>query len=110
MTESEFNQCVDELLIRIEDAIEASGAAIDCEAAGGILTLGFEDDSQIIINRQTPLQQIWVASREGGFHFDYDEDSARWLLPDGETELFEALSRFCSRQAGETVSLKEDAA
>ena len=56
MDESEFNQRVDDILEQIEDAIEATGADIDYETAGGILTLSFEDDSKIIINRQTPVR------------------------------------------------------
>ncbi|WP_346927857.1 frataxin domain-containing protein [uncultured Arthrobacter sp.] len=40
----------------------ASGAEIDYENAAGILTLEFEDGSKIIINRQGPTQEIWVAA------------------------------------------------
>jgi len=105
MTESEFNQRVDDILVRIEDVLEECGTDIDYESAGGILTLLFEDDSRIIINRQTPVQQIWVAARQGGFHFDYHEDREQWLLQGGELELFDALSDYCSKQAGETVRL-----
>jgi len=73
MDESVFHERVDDLLLAIEDAVEDSGADIDYETAGGILTLRFADGSQIIVNRQTPVRQVWVATRSGGFHFDYDE-------------------------------------
>jgi CyaY protein len=106
MDESEFNQRVDDILVQIEDAIEACEADIDYETAGDILTLEFEDGSKIIINRQTPVRQIWVATRQGGFHFDYDPETDRWRLQDGDLELFEALSRYCSEQAGEPVRLE----
>jgi len=105
MTESEFNQRVDEVLRQIEDLLEDCGADIDYESAGGILTLEFDNGSRIIINRQTPLKQIWVAARQGGFHFDYHADRNQWLLQGGDSELFDALSGYCSQQAGETVRL-----
>ncbi len=105
MDESEFNQRVDDILVQIEDAIEDSGADIDYETAGGILTLGFEDDSKIIINRQTPVRQIWVATRQGGYHFVYHDDLDQWRLEGEEEELFTALSRFCADQAGEPIEL-----
>ena len=104
MNESEFDKIADETLIAIEDAIEASGADIDYDSAGGILTLEFANGSQIIINKQAPLCQIWVAARSGGFHFDYDEATGSWMLQ-GE-DLFACLGRYCSEQAEESVTLK----
>ena len=105
MDESEFNQRVDDILVQVEDAIEDSGADIDYETAGGILTLSFADDSKIIINRQTPVRQIWIATRQGGFHFVYNEAQDQWQLEGGEEDLFAALSRFCTDQADEPIEL-----
>lgn len=106
MNESEFNQLAEQTLIAIEDAIESSGADIDYDTAGDILTLEFDNGSQIIINKQTPLSQIWVAARSGGFHFDYDAEKQRWCLDsDPDKELFAQLALYCSQQAGETVTL-----
>ena len=106
MDESEFHDRVDDLLLALENAVEESGADIDYETAGGILTLRFADGSQIIVNRQTPVRQIWVATRSGGYHFDYDAAGDRWVLEGDGRELFEALSQWCSEQAGEPVSLE----
>jgi CyaY protein len=104
VNESDFNQLADETLIAIEEAIDDCGVDIDYDNAAGILTLEFTNTSQIIVNKQAPLSQIWVAARSGGFHFNYDENNNRWCLQDGE-ELFSCLSRYCSEQAGEAVSL-----
>ncbi|MCP4232739.1 MAG: iron donor protein CyaY [Aestuariibacter sp.] len=107
MNESEFNRLAEQVLLDIEDAIEASGADIDYDTAGGILTLEFTNASQIIINKQTPLCQIWVAARTGGFHFDYDEERQVWCLDaDHQCDLFSQLGLYCSQQAGESVRLE----
>ena len=106
MNESEFNELADDTLLAIEEAIDDSGADIDYDNAGGILTLEFSNGSQIIINRQTPLSQIWVAARSGGFHFVYDSDNETWHLEGKGDELFDCLSRYCSEQAGEAVTLQ----
>lgn len=107
MNESEFNALAEETIIAIEDAVEASGADIDYDTAGDILTLEFANGSQIIINKQTPLSQIWVAARSGGFHFDYDAEKQLWCLnSDSDKELFTQLSVYCSEQAGEGVELE----
>lgn len=109
MDESEFNQKTDELLTAIEDAIDEvideEDLEIDFETAGGILTLGFEDSSKIIINRQAPLRQIWVATRSGGFHFDFDPERNQWREEKSGSELFAELSRHCSASTGYHVTL-----
>lgn len=108
MNESEFNDIIDDILIEVEDAIEETcdetGAEIDYETASGILTLTFSNGSQIIINRQTPLQQIWVASKQGGFHFDFNAEANQWLC--NGKELYAALSEYCSEQSGQSIKLE----
>ncbi len=104
MTESEFNALADIALSRIEQALEASAADLDWELkTGGVLELEFADGSRIIANRHSAAREIWVAAKSGGFHYRYDGD--RWVnTRDGE-ELFTALSRLVSTQAGERVEL-----
>jgi len=101
MTESEFNQLVDNQFLAIEEAIDASEADIDYETQGGILTLEFADRSQIVINRQTPMRQIWVASKFGGHHFALQQE--QWLDTRSGAELYSLLSEHIQRQSGETV-------
>lgn len=106
MNESDFNQLAEDTMLSIEDAIDECGVDIDYDNAGGILTLEFGNGSQIIINKQTPLTQLWVAARSGGFHFDYDSEGECWRLQGGGEELFSCLNRYCSDQAGEAVTLE----
>lgn len=106
MNESEFNVLAEETMSIIEESIEQSGADIDYDTISDILTLEFDNGTKIIINKQTPLSQLWVAARSGGFHFDYDPASQNWRLDsDPGQELFQCLSHYCSEQAGETVEL-----
>ncbi len=97
---------VDDLLVQIEESLDGCGADIDYETVGGILTLTFEDSSKIIINRQTPMRQVWVAARSGGFHFNYDAARNRWVNAGDGVDLLAALSGYCSQQAGEEVQLR----
>ncbi len=106
MNESEFDRLAEDTMFAIEEAVDASGADIDYDTGGGVLTLEFSDGSQIIVNKQAPLSQIWVAARSGGFHFDYDTGRGRWRLRGQDEDLFGCLSRYCSEQAGEEVKLE----
>lgn len=104
MEEREYQSLADAALGRIEAGIEGSGAEIECErAGGGILELEFDDGSKIVINKQAAVQEIWVAARSGGFHYRWD--GSQWRDTRTGEELFAALSRLASDQAGEPVDL-----
>ncbi len=104
MEESDFNAQADQILARIEAALEASGADLDFQlAAGGILEVEFADGSKIIINKHGVAREVWVAARSGGFHFRWDGHA--WLDTRDGVELLAKLSRLVSQQAGTSVAL-----
>jgi CyaY protein len=103
MNESEFDKKATDTLLIIEQAIEESGADIDFEAAGGILTLEFANGTKIIINKQGAARQIWVAARSGGYHYGFVD--GRWINDQGGGELMQELSRFIRKQSNEEINL-----
>ena len=100
MNESEFHRAVDAALARIEAAVEDTELDVDLES--GILTLTCPDRSRIIVNRQTPNREIWVAARSGGFHFAQREGA--WRDTRSGEELFASLARIVKAQAGVDVA------
>jgi len=102
MNESDFHRAVDGVLARIELAAEASDA-LDVDLESGILTLECPDGSRVIVNRQTPNREIWVAARSGGFH--YRQNDGKWLNTRDGSELFAALSEIVTAQGGSPVVL-----
>jgi CyaY protein len=108
MNESEFHLRVDEMLLAIEEAIDESGADIDYENAAGILTLELENGSQIIINRQTPVKQLWLAVRSGGYHFDWSDEpagSGGWVRDSDGAAFVEVLNQALEAQGGEALQI-----
>lgn len=106
MNESEFQEIADQTIEDLQDAIDDSGADIDYDEIGGVLTLEFEDSSKIIFSKQGAMNQLWMAARSGGFHFDYDEGAQQWICDSGDNEeLYSMLSRLSTEQAGEEVRL-----
>ncbi len=101
MTESEFHRAVDEVLARIETTVEALDA-LDVDLEGGVLTIECPDGSRIIVNRQTPNREIWVAARSGGFHFAWREGV--WRDTRSGDELFASLARVIEAQGGARVA------
>lgn len=104
MDENEFNALAHAAMTRIEQALDACGADVDYELQpGGVLELEFRDGSKIVVNRHAAAREIWVAARAGGFHFRHE--NGRWLGTRDGVELFEALNRLATAQAGEEIVL-----
>lgn len=102
MNDSQFMDQAEILLKAVErncDRInDADLADIDNQRTGGMVTLVFSNRSQIVINLQKPLHEIWLAAKSGGYHYKFD--SAQWLDTKGQGEFFASLSRYASEQAG----------
>jgi len=100
MNETDFHGAVDAVLARIEAAVESSDA-LDVDLEAGILTVTCPDGTRIIVNRQTPNREIWVAARSGGFHFV--SRGGEWRDTRSGDEVFASLARIIAAQGGEEV-------
>lgn len=104
MNESEFQEIADQTIEDLQNAIDNSGADIDYDDIGGVLTLEFENGNKIIFSKQGAMNQLWMAAKSGGFHFDYNVETQLWLCDIGENEeLYAMLSRLATAQSGEEV-------
>ena len=103
MNETDFHRSVDAVLARVESSLEDSGS-LDVDLEGGILTVECADGSRVIVNRQTPNREIWVAARSGGFHFAWRD--GEWRDTRSGEELFASLARVIESQSGEKVAWK----
>jgi len=83
---------------RINDETDAD---IDNQRVGGMVTLTFRNRSQIVINLQKPLHEVWLAARCGGFHYKFD--AGLWMDTKGQGEFWESLSRYASEQSGQAL-------
>ncbi|WP_143890181.1 iron donor protein CyaY [Tepidimonas alkaliphilus] len=108
MTDSEYLDRAEAVLKAVElncDRLnEETDADIDNQRVGGMVTLTFRNGSQIVINLQKPLHEIWMASRSGGYHYRFD--GARWIDTKSGGEFFEQLSREASAQAGVALNFR----
>ncbi len=105
MTDTEYQDLAESLLRSIELACDRindqTDADVDNQRVGGMITMTFANGSQIIVNLQKPLQEVWLAARAGGFH--YRHDGAAWMDTKGQGEFFAHLSRFASEQSGQAL-------
>ena len=102
MTDLEYLDAAERLLARVETSCDRindeTDADIDNQRVGGMITLTFRNRSQIVINLQKPLHEVWLASRTGGYHFRFD--GAHWQDTKGQGEFWGRLREDASAQAG----------
>ncbi|HSI53819.1 MAG: iron donor protein CyaY [Ramlibacter sp.] len=105
MTDPEFMDRAESLLRRIEASCDrindATDADIDNQRVGGMVTLSFANGTQIIVNLQKPLHEVWMAAKAGGFHYKFDGTS--WVDTKGNGEFFANLTRYAGEQAGQAL-------
>ncbi|MDN2660788.1 iron donor protein CyaY [Neptunomonas phycophila] len=104
MTESEFYALVDETLISVEEKLDDAETDLDYLISGGVLTIKCENKSQIIFTRQTPVRQLWLATKTGGFHFDYDAELKTWVRDSDKATIRSVFEAAFLDQAGESLS------
>ena len=104
MTETEFATRSAGVIDHIEESLDTAGIDVDLERKGdGLLEIEFANGSKIVVNTQTPMRQIWVAAKSGGFHFA--ESAGQWLDTRSGEALMILLSRVASEQAGSQLRL-----
>ncbi len=105
MTESEFNDLIDDIIISIEEQLDELDTDVDYETSSGILTLFMPNNSQIIINRQSATLQLWMAAKSGGYHFIFEKSQQQWLDTRTQISFADTLNRCLHEQSGEHFSL-----
>ena len=102
MTDLEYLDRAEALLASVEGSCDrindSTDADLDNQRVAGMVTLTFPDRSQIVVNLQKPLQEVWLAARAGGFHYKWTGQG--WRDTKGTNDFFAELSRQASQQAG----------
>lgn len=104
MNEQEYHRIADEIMLSVEEAIDDIDFDLDYESAGGILTIDFPNKTKIIINKQAPLMQIWVATKFNGHHFELKD--GQWIDNRTDAEFWQLISDAATKQAGEPITFE----
>lgn len=102
MTESEFNEKVDDTLLAVEETLDDAVSDLDYVTVGGVLTITCENGQKLIFTRQAPVQQLWLATPDGGFHFDVGTEGD-WLRDSDQLPLTDFLDQAMQQYADEDL-------
>lgn len=92
---------------RIDQWLEDDVIDIDSARSGGMVTLTLPNRTQLIVNMQPPLHELWLAARSGGYHFRFGGLSGNdgvWQDTRTGEDFFVALSRCASEQSGKPLA------
>ena len=103
MTETEFLNLIEKVFSQIEIAIEKIDPEIDCENTGGVLKLIFPNGTQVILNKQTPLFQLWLAGKSQGYHFDYKDGA--WICNRSGKDFTTIFNEVCSEAYSQPITV-----
>ena len=102
MTDLEYIGLAEQLLSAVEHGCDrindATDADLDSQRSGGVVTIGFANRSQIVVNWQKPLHESWLAARSGGYHYRFD--GQQWRDTKSGADFFTQLSEDASAQSG----------
>ena len=101
MTDQEYHQLIEDLFINLEEQVDACEVDLDYESASGILEIIFPDGSKIILNKQAPLHQLWVATKFNGHHFERHGD--KWIDNRSGAEFWQFMNDAASKQGGTNI-------
>lgn len=81
MNIAQFYTLTEQLFNRVERTLDnyadEHNIDLDYETNGNVITISFPNNSKIIVNTQEPLFQIWLATHQQGYHFDYVDN--QWI-------------------------------
>lgn len=95
-------------LRHIDDVLgELEHDALDVDLAGDVLTLGFDDGAEYIINAHSAASQIWMAAGTTAWHFDCVQADAgpTWIAHKTGDELMATVAREVGVKLGVRVEL-----
>ena len=110
MTDLQYQDLAEQAISAVEmscDRIsENTDTDLDSQRTGNMVTLTFPNRSQIVINLQKPLQEIWMAAKAGGFHYKFASGS--WIDTKSGKDFFAELSCCASEQCGQPLIFAAD--
>ncbi len=77
---------------------------IDPARSGGMLTLTLPNRTQLIVNLQPPLHELWLAARQGGYHFRFAGEG-RWPDTRDGRDFFDVFRDCLTDQAGKALPI-----
>lgn len=106
MTDLEFNERIERFFAHVEDVLDnLADLDVDYENQGGVFTIEVEGCAPLIINRHAPTQQLWLATKEGGYHLQWDTSRNDWFCTRSDQAFTQLWLAATKAQFGQSIVL-----
>lgn len=103
-----FYILVNNLFLKIEDILNLyeNEIDVDYQIQDYVMTITFSNKSLIIINKQESLEQIWLATKVNGYHFNYKKN--QWICNRSNKNFWEIFENAFSAQLHKKIIFKKN--
>ena len=70
------------------------------------ISICFQGGIRFVVNRQPPVRQLWLATKDKGYHFNYDDSNNQWICDRTEREFSEIFSDSVSKLIQQPYQIK----
>ena len=76
---SRYYECIYRTFEDVETRLEDLDSDPDIAGAEGVLNVKFVNGVTFVLSRQPAVEQLWLATPGGGFHFVWRESAGDWF-------------------------------
>ncbi|MCH1553276.1 MAG: iron donor protein CyaY [Luminiphilus sp.] len=100
---ADYYQRIDETFESVESRLEVLDSDPDIVSAEGVLNVTFVNGVVFVFSRQPAVEQLWLATPGGGFHFVWDDAEACWVDTKSGREFVSLLTDELATYAEEII-------
>ena len=80
MNSVEFNRLTKHIYNKVFESFEKYDPdLVEADYNLDSVSVRFGDNTRFVVNRQPPVQQLWLATKDKGYHFNYNEETKEWI-------------------------------
>ena len=66
----------------------------------------FGDGTRFVVNRQPPVKQLWLATKDKGYHFDYNKKTKEWICNKTQRDFTDVFNESVSQMIKQTYKIE----
>ena len=107
MNQSEFNTIFNKTLLQIEEYLDQlhNTQDMDYDISNQMMTISFSKRNKIIISKQEPYQQLWLATKSNGYHFDYI--NKQWICNKSRQNFWKILEQSFNQHGNKIIDFSQ---
>ncbi|HET9678665.1 MAG TPA: iron donor protein CyaY [Buchnera sp. (in: enterobacteria)] len=104
MTNSTYIALVEELLSKLENSLDnCKNSDIDYQYNNEIFTITFKDKNLILINKQSSIQEVWLATEINGYHFQFNPINQSWICKKTKKNFWRVIEKIFLDKCNENI-------